>query len=334
MPTNNNKEERIKKMLEDGKPWNTIMKELHVGPHTIKKVKEANTSVARSKRSEAFEMFERKLTLYEVSLKLDISSAEVKTHHLEYLELKGQDELIHFLRDKNISNLIPIAREIKARNLTPEQIEIGLKLSISVRQLENKRREVSDSVRLERKNYAQLCEERSTTEDQIDKLMKQKGRLLENTELLQARLTVFRLAIEKLRNSKELTNLQEIVKNIAKSFLDDNKILLAVASSAICRTIAAIPQSLALFSDPASREILASFFLDPGPPGNQIWISKIANSIFEESIAVLMKGILLGTINTLGDKKFETEFEKVKAEMSQFMILRKHHPLISSMFEN
>ena len=26
--------------------------------------------------------------------------------------------------------------------------------------------------------------------------------------------------------------------------------------------------------------------------------------------------------------------EKVRAEMSQFMILRKHHPVISSMFEN
>jgi hypothetical protein len=109
---------------------------------------------------------------------------------------------------------------------------------------------------------------------------------------------------------------------------------LAVAASTISRTIAAIPQSLALFSDPAARETLASFFLDPGLPGNEIWISKIANSIFEESIAVLMNGILLGTVDTLGDKKFETEFDEVKAEMGQFMILCKHHSLLSGMFEN
>jgi len=299
-----------------------------VGPGRVKKAQEAII------RSEVFELLENNCPLHEVSSKLDISSDKVKKYQLEYLELKGQDKLVSLLKDKDISNLIPIAREIKARNLTPEQIEIGLNLSISVRQLENKRRELSDSISLERKKYAQLCEQRSTTEDQIDKLMKQKGRLLENTELLQARLTVFRLAIEKLRNSNEITNLQEIVQNIARSLLDDNKILLAAASSAICRTIAANPQCMTLFSDPAATETLAFFILDPGPPGNQIWISKTANSIIEANIVILMNGILLGTINTLGDKKFETEFEKVKAEMSQFMILRKHHPLISSMFEN
>ena len=110
--------------------------------------------------------------------------------------------------------------------------------------------------------------------------------------------------------------------------------VLAVGSSAICRTIAANPQSMALFSDPTATETLALFFLDPGPPGNEIWISKTANSIMEANIVILMNGILLGTINTLGDKKFASDLEKVKAEMAQFMILRKHHPLISSMFEN
>jgi hypothetical protein len=43
---------------------------------------------------------------------------------------------------------------------------------------------------------------------------------------------------------------------------------------------------------------------------------------------------LLGTVDTLGDKKFETEFDEVKAEMGQFMILCKHHSLLSGMFEN
>ena len=135
------------------------MQELHVGPNTIKKVKAVNTPVVRTKRLEAFEMFERKNTLYEVSLKLDISSDEVKKHLLEYLELKAQDELIHFLRDKDISNLVPIAREIKARGLTSEQMETALRLSISVRGLEDKSRELSDSIRLERNKCAKLCEE-------------------------------------------------------------------------------------------------------------------------------------------------------------------------------
>jgi hypothetical protein len=144
------KGERIKRMLRQEKTWDTIMKELHVGPHRVKKAQEAII------RSEVFELLESNCPLHEVSSKLDISSDKVKKYQLEYLELKGQDKLVSLLKDKDISNLIPIAREIKARNLTPEQIEIGLKLSISVRQLENKRNEVSDSISLERKKYAQL----------------------------------------------------------------------------------------------------------------------------------------------------------------------------------
>ena len=322
------KREHIERMLDQEKTWDAIMHELHVGPHTIKKVQDAMT------RSKAFEMFEKNCSLYEVALKLDISSDKVKKYQLEYMELKGQHELVCLLKDKDISSLVPMAREMKARRLTPEQTETALKLSVSVRQLEHERAELSDSIRLERNKFAKLSEEKSITENLLGNLMKRKDRLLEYTEFLQARLAVFRLAIEKLRNSKELTNLQEIVKNIATSFLDDNKILLAVASSAICRSIANNPQSLALFSDPTATETLAFFFLDPGPPGNEIWISKTANSIIEANIVILMNGILLGTINALGDRKFETEFEKVKAEMSQFMILRKHHPVVSSMFEN
>jgi hypothetical protein len=340
------KKERIERMLDQEKTWDAIMEEVHVGPHTIKKVKDATT------RSKAFKMFENNCSLHEVALKLDISSDKVKKHHLEHMELKGYHELVCLLKDKDISNLVPIAREMKARKRTPEQMETALKLSISVSQLEHERAELSDSIRLERNQleheraelsetirlerikFAKLSEEKSTTENLLGDLMKRKGRLLEDTEFLQARLAVFRLAIEKLRNSKDITNLQEIVKNIARSLLDDNKILSAVASSAICRTIAANPQCLTLFSDPAATETLALFFLDPGLPGNEIWISKTANSIIEANIVILMNGILLGTINALGDKKFETEFEKVKAGMAQFMILRKHHPLISSMFEN
>lgn len=322
------KSERIKRMLEQGKTWNAIMKEVRVAPRMIKKVQDAMN------RSNAFEMFAKNCSLHYVALKLDISSANVKKYQLEYLELQGQHELVHHLNDKDISNLIPIAREIKARGLACEQIDNTLKLSISVRELEDKSKELSDSIRLERDKYHRLCDEKSMVENQLDKLVKQKGRLAEETGILESRYKVYQLAIEKIRNTKELSNLQETVKNIAKSFLDDNKILLAVASSAICRTIAANPQCVALFSDPNAMETLAFFFLDPGPTGNEIWISKTANSIFEKSIVVLLNGILLGTINTLGDKKFETYFEKVQAEMAQFSILRKHHPLISGMFEN
>lgn len=334
MRTNHDKEERIKKMLNEEKTWKTIMKEVHVRPDTIKKVKDSITPVARSKRSEAFEMFERKHTLYEVSLKFDISFEEVKRFHQEYLQLKGEDELIYLLRDKDISKLVPIAREMNARGLTPEQMQTCLQLVISVRQLEDTRRHLSDSIRLERNKHAKTCEKISMMENQLDGLKKQKDLLLKETSILVSRHKVHRRALENICNSKEITNVQEIADNTTRSILEDKKILLCAAAVAIIRAISTEPQSITLFSDPTATEKLASFFLDPGAPGNEIWIYQIAKSIFENYVDFLAKGIVGCTINTLGESKYETLTEQMSAEIGQLMTLHKHSPFLSSLFRN
>jgi hypothetical protein len=341
------KSERIKKMLEEGTyTWNAIMRELHVGPHTIRKVQDAIN------RSKAFEMFENNWSLHQVSLKLDISSDKVKKYQLEYLELKGQDELVHHLKDKDISNLVPIAREMKARKRTPEQIETVLKLSISVTQLEHERAELSESIRLERSQleheraelsesirlerikFAKLCEEKSKVENQLNNLEKQKGSLLQETAILESRHKVYRRALENICKSKELSNVRQIVDNTSRSILEDKKILFCAAAVSIIRAMSNNPQSITLFSDPASTEKLASFFLDPGPPGNEIWIYRVAKSMFEDYVDFLAKGIVGCTINTLGDSKYENLTEQLSAEISQLMTLHKHSPFLNSLFRN
>ena len=191
-------------------------------------------------------MFDKNYLLQQVALKLDIPSDKAKKYHLEYLELKGQHELVHLLNDKDISNLVPIAREIKARGLSCEQMETALKISISVRQLEHERAELSDTIRVERNKYVKLVEEKSITENQLDILVKRKRRLLENTSSCRQRSIFIDELIERLHKSEDITNLQEKILNIAKSLLADNKIVLAIASSAISLTIATNPQSVAL----------------------------------------------------------------------------------------
>lgn len=124
MSGSNNKEERIAELLKQNKTWNQIMKEVHVGPQTIKKVKDSITPAPPSKRIQAFQMLNGGSTLYDVSFNLDISSEEAKRYQLEYLELKGEKELVSLLKDKDISNLISISREIKVR-LKQNVLKIG-----------------------------------------------------------------------------------------------------------------------------------------------------------------------------------------------------------------
>jgi hypothetical protein len=340
------KRERIERMLDQENTWDAIMKEVHVGPRTIKKVRDAMI------RSKAFEMFEKNWSVHEVALKLDIPSAQVKNYHLEYLELKGRHELVQLLKDKDIVNLVPMAREMKARKLTPEQMETSLKLSISVSQLEHERAELSETIRLERNQleheraelsetirlerikFAKLCEEKSMTENQLDKLIKRKNRLLEDTEFLQPRLAVFQQAIEKLRDSKEITNLQQIVQNTVRSILEDKRILFCASVFAIMRAVSKNPQSISLFSDPAATVTLVSIFLNPGPPGNEILIYKVASSIFENCTDFLAKRIIECTINTFGDSKYEPTIEQLSKEFGQLMTLHKHSPFLRSLFRN
>jgi hypothetical protein len=86
MSTRNDKDRFIKKLLEQDKTYREIMKIAHTSPARIKKVddqrKQANTPPTRSKRLEAFEIFDRQSpigsNIYEVVTELDISTQEVE----------------------------------------------------------------------------------------------------------------------------------------------------------------------------------------------------------------------------------------------------------------
>ena len=132
-----------------------------------------------------------------------------------------------------------------------EQTETCLKLSISVRRLEDERKVLSDSMRLERNKYAKTCEEISVVENQVEDLKKQKDSLLQETAILESRHKVYRLVLENISKLKEIIDVRRIVHDTTKSILKDKKILFCAAAVAIIRAISTIPQSIALFSDPA-----------------------------------------------------------------------------------
>ena len=151
---------------------------------------------------------------------------------------------------------------------------------------------------------------------------------------MESRSKVYRLVLENISKLKEVIDVRRIVHDTTRSILEDKKILFCAAVVAIIRAISTIPQSIALFSDPAATEKLASFFLDPGPPGNEVWIYRVAKSMFENYVDFLAKGIVACTINTLGDSKYETLTEQMSAEIGQLMTLNKHSPFLSSLFRN
>jgi hypothetical protein len=131
MSTPNEKDQFIKKLLEQHKTYREIMNIAHVSPRMIKKIddqiEQAKTPVTRSKRLEAFEIFDTQSpigsNIYQVVTELDISTQEAENFQVEYLHLKRRDKL---LGDEKLLGLIPLHREMLRRGKTIDDLEEGV----------------------------------------------------------------------------------------------------------------------------------------------------------------------------------------------------------------
>jgi hypothetical protein len=178
--------------------------------------------------------------------------------------------------------------------------------------------------------YERLCQEELIAEKKVDRLRRYKTSLLEETAILESREKSYRLALEKILNTEELSNLQEIVRKIAKSYLENKKILQCAAAVAIMRTIGNNPEAMAIFSNPATTQTLASLLLDPGSSGDETELFRLASSNLENLIEFLVTGILERTLNSVGNPSVE----QIGTEIDQLLTLHKHSPFLRTLFKN
>jgi len=93
MSTQDDKDQLIKKLLEQGKTYREIMKIAHASPTTIKKIdnqrQQVSAPAAKSNRLKAFQIFDRQSprgsNVYQVITELDISVQDAEKFQVEYL---------------------------------------------------------------------------------------------------------------------------------------------------------------------------------------------------------------------------------------------------------
>src|SRR5438093_12729160 len=88
------KEQYIVDMIQQGYTYKDIMRECHVSPSTISKVRKARfgstdddslmQASKKSKESQAFRLYEQGRSLIDVKIELDISSSEVVDYLKKY----------------------------------------------------------------------------------------------------------------------------------------------------------------------------------------------------------------------------------------------------------
>ncbi len=152
------KEQHIRKLLKQGRPWNEITKEVRCSPNTIKKVEEKSLDTkSRSNRSKALKMYENRSTPLEVAIKLDISADEAENYKIEYWKLNNMYEFEQMYKDHKDSLPFIISRfhEMKERNISIDQLSEGLKLYVNLPKLRIEQDELLNSKKALANEYKQ-----------------------------------------------------------------------------------------------------------------------------------------------------------------------------------
>ncbi len=98
-----NKKDLVIQLHKEGKNIRDIAKAVHLSFTAIGKIIRESKGMIDSKpeksiTSRAFELFEKRMSLVEVAIELDLSPEEAENIHQGYLKLKGMDEIARFCR--------------------------------------------------------------------------------------------------------------------------------------------------------------------------------------------------------------------------------------------
>lgn len=336
------KEQLVKKLLEEEKGYRDIMKIAHVAPRTIKQVrdqlKQASTPIDKSDRLKAFEIFDsqnpRGCSVYQVVTELDILVEDAEKYQTEYLKLNHRDELALTLQDKNLFGFIPIYREMQSRGLTVNNLRNALGLSTSVANMEARYQYLSTEIRSAENRMIRLDNEIAALDRQGNALKKENASLANLNEILEQKVKNHQLALHKISTSKEIARIRQIVRTIGRSLLDDQNVLLGAAMAAIMKTVAINPSIKALWDNPAATETFVSLLLDPGSAGNECGLHITATEYFGKYCDFLFNGILEGTIYVFGNSKYESKGEQQIADISKMFTLYNHSPYFASLLKS
>lgn len=189
-------------MLKEGKGHREIAKIVHVSFSYIEKVKRKYFEVddddppQNIKRSQALKLMEEGKSGLEIAIELHLSAAEIKQFRQEHLTLKGDDQLLQFIRrvGGKTESFLKISEMMNDEDLDPQEAvwiiqDMGdfrtaekqfTDLTKSLRPL---REEVSDLVTRREKCIEQIQD----AEDEVDRLEVRKQELIRKNAQLHNR---------------------------------------------------------------------------------------------------------------------------------------------------
>jgi len=229
------KEQIIRKLLKEGKDWDFIRMAAHCSPNTIQKVKEkreqSRARKTKSIRSEALLMYSKGYTPFDVVVKLNISADEAENYKLEYLKVKGMDEIeqLYKASKDSLPLIIKIVQEMRTRRISLDQLTQAVYAVNSLFQLRNELKSLNNEIELVREDYKLRNEELLNLKDEL---------LRTEIELQNREVENQRIQDMKNANYKELS---KSVSVLVQQTIGNKYMLLMVALQAVIRALTEYP---------------------------------------------------------------------------------------------
>lgn len=312
------KEENIREMIRTGYSYPQIMKECHVSPSTISKVKKkllgsendinSKNDDQKSKETLALKLFSQGRSLLEVAIELDIPSESVITMYQNFLRLQNVDSLISaYMHVKgNIQPFLKLYDLMNFLGMTPDQVarqvEFGLKLPFL------------NAMRSEQTGIVQsLNWQRQQLGNQLDFMREQVGKCkdvlefydtqcqIKKNELatLSEEIKMMKNFIESFDQDEGYVRIKEVANTQTKLIMQNNQAISAVTLSATLEAVRRYPDSQRLFFDIVTSQV------ESGPPHQNHLMESHAPQLLQlmqqvqNEMAERIAGIIVRTMNSI-----------------------------------
>jgi len=289
------KEEYVLEMLEQGYGWNQIMKECHVSPNTISKVKKkfsgssdgdaAKSAGQISKETQALKLFKEGWKALDVAIELDLEPDTVFSIQKKFYQLIGLDEFNQAYHQIN-GNLGPFLQIIDSMNrfgMNAEQILDAIKYGNALPHLHHHYLILSSRIRhLESYGY-NLHSQLNAMANQIGDYKYTLDYCINECEQKRNGLLVLDYQTKNMQNFIQEFDNQEGYQRIKKesteqiaSIIKNNRLLVAVTVSSTLEAIRRYPYNQELLYDlSASRDYPTS--------NQQIWMQSHTTQLLQLS---------------------------------------------------
>ncbi len=172
-----NKKDLVIQLLKEGKNMREISKVAHLSFSTIGKILRESKGIIESKpeksiTSKAFQLFEKRMSLVEVAIELDLSPEQAEDIHQGYLRLKGLYEISRYCQrmKKHLSSFMEFVNTCEEQTPESQKLLDILNLGKVIEGQREQRTSIRIWCRTQELRIDELKEEEEAIKQRIEKL--------------------------------------------------------------------------------------------------------------------------------------------------------------------